>query len=55
MGPWGPNSPLRPEQYTPEPARLPEPHCWNCCDDDAEHCRCDCPYCDCRYAERLGS
>lgn len=30
-------------------------HCADLCCDDTETCRCDCRWCDCRYAERMGS
>ena len=30
-------------------------HCSDLCCDDQDTCRCDCRWCDCRYAERMGS
>ena len=55
MGPWGPDMPLTPEKAYREPASAPAEHCADLCCDDREACRCDCSWCDCRYAERMGS
>jgi len=30
-------------------------HCADLCCDDPDACRCDCRWCDCRYAQRMGS
>lgn len=55
MGPWGPGMPVRPEQAI-QPW-LPYGQDWCDCETcgDCYHCSCDCPDCDCRYAERMGS
>lgn len=53
--PWWPASR---EAY--EWANVPVPgildcHCDVDCCGDQETCHCDCGFCDCRYAERMGS
>lgn len=55
MGPWGPNMPLTPERVLQWLERPSEDHCPDLCCDDPERCRCACSWCDCRYAERMGS
>ena len=55
MGPWGPMMPVRPEQATTGPWRPRDEHCEDLCCDDTDTCRCDCGWCDCRYADRQGS
>lgn len=55
MGPWGPDMPVRPDVTPYEPVW--DYHCPDlCCDNDEDNlCRCDCSWCDCRYADRQGS
>lgn len=55
MGPWGPGMPVRPDKLPPLPPQSVQKHCQGDCCRDGDTCRCDCLYCDCRYAERLGS
>ena len=55
MGPWGPGARVEPEKAYRAFLPLPGEHCPDLCCSDAESCRCDCQWCDCRYAERMGS
>ena len=55
MGPWGPNMPLTPERARQWLQPPKDEHCADLCCDSEETCRCDCSWCDCRYAVRLGS
>lgn len=55
MGPWGPDMPVTPERPVPEVLGASWGHCPDLCCDDREACRCECSWCDCRYAERMGS
>lgn len=55
MGPWGPAAPVRPERVYQEAQDRYTDHCPDICCDDQETCRCSCSWCDCRYAERMGS
>lgn len=55
MGPWGPGARVEPEKVLPEPgAWCHGPDGLPCCDGPDE-CQCSCSWCDCRYAERMGS
>ena len=55
MGPWGPGMPLQPEEAALRVWKAEDEHCPDLCCDDPAACRCDCSWCDCRYAERMGS
>lgn len=55
MGPWGPNKPLTPERVLQWLQPPKDEHCADLCCDDSETCRCECSWCDCRYAVRMGS
>lgn len=55
MGPWGPGMPLTPERVLQWLEPPQSEHCADLCCGDSDTCRCDCSWCDCRYAERMGS
>lgn len=55
MGPWGPDMPVRPDIAPTPIQRAWGEHCPDLCCDDSDACRCECGWCDCRYADRLGS
>jgi hypothetical protein len=56
MGPWGPDCPVQPEKVLWDgPEARWDYHCDNECCQDTETCSCECSWCDCRYAERMGS
>lgn len=55
MGPWGPGARVEPEKVYIVARIEWDDHCDNDCCTDHDTCRCDCSWCDCRYAERMGS
>lgn len=55
MGPWGPDMPVRPDVSYGSDDQPWDYHCSAFCCDQSDLCRCECSWCDCRYADRQGS